>query len=117
MSEQKKINLGINDGVEFFAHEMSINFNPTQFIFDFKCITPRNDPRSKETPYISIKHNVVMVNAHHAKQIHELLGKVISDYEKKLGKIDTPKAVKKSKKEEKKSKDDKTTKEVPNYLG
>jgi len=118
MPEQKKINLGINDGSEFFAHEMSINFNPTQFIFDFKCITPRSDPRSKEIPYINIKHNIVMVDAHHAKQIHELLGKVISDYEKKLGKIELPKTVKKAQKDNKKSKDDKTTKEAaPSYLG
>ena len=117
MTEQKKVNIGVSDGMEFFAHEMSINFNPTQFIFDFKCITPRSDPRSKQAPYIHIKHNVVMVNAHHAKQIHELLGKVIKDYEKKLGKIEMPKAVKKSEKEAKK-KDEKSTKEgVPNYLG
>jgi len=118
MPENKKINLGINDGVEFFAHEMSINFNPMQFIFDFKCITPRNDPRSKETPYIHIKHNVVMVNAHHAKQIHELLGKLIGDFEKKFGKIELPKSVKKARKESKKVKDDKSTEQaVPNYLG
>ncbi|MBW2981821.1 DUF3467 domain-containing protein [Candidatus Woesearchaeota archaeon] len=118
MAEGKKINLGINDGQEFFAHEVSLNFNPTQFIFDFKCVTPRVDPRSKDTPYLSIKHNIVMVDAHHAKKIHELLGKVINDYEKKLGKIEMPKALKKAQKDSKKSKDDKTTKEAaPNYLG
>ncbi len=118
MPESKKINLGINDGKEFFAHEMSINFNPTQFIFDFKCITPRVDPRSKDVPYLSIKHNVVMVEVHHAKKIHELLGRVISDYEKKLGKIELPKAVKKARKESKKAKDEKSTEQaVPSYLG
>ena len=56
MPEQKKINISINEGMEFFAHELSVNFNPTQFIFDFKCITPRVDPRSKEVPHLNIKH-------------------------------------------------------------
>ncbi len=118
MPESKKINIGVNDGNEFFAHEMSINFNPTQFIFDFKCITPRVDPRSKDVPYLSIKHNVVMVDAFHAKRIHELLGKVINDYEKKFGKIELPKALKKAQKDSNKSKDKKSTKEItPSYLG
>jgi hypothetical protein len=119
MPENKKISLGINDGNEFFAHELSVNFNPTQFIFDFKCITPRNDPRSKDNPYIHIKHNIVMVNAHHAKQIHELLGRVIGDFEKKFGKIELPKSVKKAQKDhKKKEKDEKTTEQaVPSYLG
>jgi hypothetical protein len=118
MAESKKINIGVNDGSEFFAHELSLNFNPTQFIFDFKCITPRIDPRSKEIPYLSIKHNVVMVDAFHAKRIHELLGKVIGDYEKRFGRIQLPKAVKKATKDSKKEKDEKTTKEViPTYLG
>ena len=117
MPESKKINIGVNDGNEFFAHEMSINFNPTQFIFDFKCITPRVDPRSKDVPYLSIKHNVVMVDAHHAKKIHELLTRIITDYEKKFGKIELPKAVKKAQKESKKQTKEKSTEAVPSYLG
>jgi hypothetical protein len=116
---QKKVSLGINDGTEFFAHELSVNFNPTQFIFDFKCITPRNDPRAKDHPYINIKHNIVMVDAFHAKQVHELLGRVIGDYEKKFGKIEMPKSVKKAQKDHKKQeKDEKSTKQaIPSYLG
>jgi len=42
---EKKVNFGIEDGDNFFAHEVSVNFNPTQFVLDFKCITPRVDPR------------------------------------------------------------------------
>lgn len=121
MTEQpKKINLGIQDGNEFFAHELSVNYNPTQFIFDFRCVTPRSDPRSKDNPFLSIKHNVVLVDTHHAKRILEVLQNVVSQYEKQFGKIEKPKALKMLEKKAKKSKkeDKKTTKEViPSYLG
>ncbi|MFH2028171.1 MAG: hypothetical protein ABIJ08_03465, partial [Nanoarchaeota archaeon] len=56
---EKRVNFGINDGDAFFAHEISVNFNPTQFVLDFKSITPRVDPRSNEGPVIALKHNVV----------------------------------------------------------
>jgi len=59
---EEKVNLNISDGDVFFAHELSINFNPMQFIFDFKSITPRVDPRSQTKASISLKHNVVMVD-------------------------------------------------------
>ena len=119
MSEEKKINLGINDGTEFFAHELSLNFNPAQFIFDFKCITPRIDPRSAETPFISLKHNVIMVEPYHAKRILEVLTNVVNDYEKKFGKIEMPKALQKYAKEIKKipKKKDNTVETMPNYFG
>ncbi|MBD3354391.1 DUF3467 domain-containing protein [Candidatus Woesearchaeota archaeon] len=121
MSEEKnKINIKINDGLEFFAHEMSANFNPTQFTLDFRCITPRTDPRS-QNPSLTLKHNVVMVDPWHAKEIHRVLDNVIKKYEEKFGKIKKPKAVEKHHKEMKKQKkqrektEEKT--EAPNYLG
>jgi hypothetical protein len=118
MEEKKKISLGINDGQEFFAHELTVNFNPTQFILDFKCITPRSDPRTKENPYVNIKHNVVLVDVFHTKKINELLGKMVNEYEKKYGKIEMPKALKKLQKEKKESQDDKSTKQsIPSYFG
>jgi len=123
MTEQlKKINLGIQDGNEFFAHELSVNFNPTQFIFDFRCVTPRSDPRSKDAPFISIKHNVVLAEPYHAKRILEVLGNVVKQYEEQFGKIEKPKALKalekKAKKTAKENNNKKSTKEtIPSYLG
>jgi len=116
---EKKINFGINDGDNFFAHEVSVNFNPTQFILDFKCITPRVDPRSNEGPFINIKHNVVMMDVFHAKKFMEFLSKRIEDYEKEFGKIEKPSAVKKiEKKRQKEAKDSKNKKtEAPSYFG
>lgn len=123
MAEKKQVNMNINDGSEFFAHELSINFNPLQFMLDFKCVTPRNDVRSKDNPFLSMKHNLVLVDPYHAKKIHELLGATLARYEEQFGKIDVPKAVKKwqqnRKKEAKKSKNTKSTKttQTPSYLG
>jgi hypothetical protein len=118
MSENKKINMNIVDGNEFFAHEMSINFNPTQFTLDFRSITPRTDPRSKEAPVISLKHNVVMVDPWHAKEILRVLTNVIAKYEEKFGKIEQPKAMKKYMKEaKKKQKESVEETKTPSYLG
>lgn len=120
MAEKKQINMGINDGHEFFAHELSINFNPMQFILDFKCITPRNDVRSKDNPFISIKHNIVLADPYHAKKIFELLGTTIRRYEEQFGKIELPKPLKKwekdRKKQAKKKKGEAKT-QAPSYLG
>jgi len=127
--EKKRINLSINDGSAFFAHELSINFNPMQFIFDFKNVTPRIDPRSRERSTLCMVHNVVMADPYHAKQILELLSDVVAKYEKEFGKIEKPKAIKalekKAKKESAKESSDlkedekkkKTTRETPTYLG
>lgn len=115
---ERKINFSINEGDVFFAHEMSINFNPTQFIFDFKCITPRVDPRSREGTVISIKHNTIIVEPYHAKKIIDFLKNRIIDYEKQFGKVEKPKAIKEFEKTHKKKdgkKEEKTP--IPSYFG
>ena len=116
---EKKINLSINEGNAFFAHEASINFSPTQFILDFRCVTPRVDPRSNEAPTIHMSHSVIMAEPYHAKKIHELLGKMLEKYEKEFGKIEIPEALKamekKSKKREKEEKG--MIESAPSYFG
>ena len=115
--QDKKINLSISDGKEFFAHEITINFNPTQFILDFKCITPRSDVRNQNGPTIALKHNVVMLDIYHAKKFHELLGNTISRYEKDYGKIKKPKSVEKAEKKRPKDEEKKEKATVPSYFG
>ena len=112
----KKINFNISDGMEFYAHEASINYTPLQFIFDFKTITPRIDPRSKEDTIINIRHNVVMANAYHAKKLHKLLGEVIKRYEKDFGKIKEPNVLKRLRKNRKDQANDKKI-EKQSYFG
>lgn len=122
MTEQQKksINISIDEGKEFFAHELSINFSPTQFIMDFRNVTPRTDPRSREVPLLRMRHNLVMVDPWHAKKIHELLGKMLEEYEKQFGGIELPKALKMHEKKMKnnQSKPKASTKEImPDYFG
>ena len=125
MSE-KKINLNIIDGDAFFSHEISVNFNALQFILDFKNISPRMDPRSRQGTVMTLKHNVVLIDAYQAKRFHELLGKAIDKYEKTYIKIKKPKVMEKIEKEraknKKKSKKTVNTKKIndlniPSYLG
>tara|TARA_Y100000310_G_C20468430_1_gene708786 strand:+ start:378 stop:737 length:360 start_codon:yes stop_codon:yes gene_type:complete len=115
----EKINMNINDGEAFYAHELSINFNPLQFVLDFKSVTPRVDPRSENQASISMKHNVVLVDPYHATRVYELLGSVIKKYEKEFGKIGKPEALKVLEKKNKKeaAKINKKEKiEAPSYI-
>ena len=115
--EQKNVNVSVNEGDSFFCHELSINYNPMQIIFDFKSVTPRVDIRSKQSPVIHIKHNVVMLDPFHAKKMLELLSKVVSDYEKDFGKITKPKAIEKMEKKIKSKGGAKKTIAAPTYFG
>lgn len=120
MEEDQKISVSINDGDPFFAHEMSVNFNPMQFIMDFRCVTPRNDPRSKARPALLINHNVVMVDPWHMSLIRDLMDRMIKKYEEQFGKIKKPKAIESFEKKQKSEpkaevKGEKT--EVPTYFG
>jgi len=118
MEQQKNVNISVVDGDAFFCHELSVNYNPLQFMLDFKCITPRVDMRSKQGPVINIKHNVVMLDPFHAKRMLELLTKVVGDFENDFGKINKPKAVEKmEKKMKEKGADKKTTVTAPTYFG
>ena len=115
--QKKQINLGIEDGKEFFAHEMSVNFNPTQFILDFRCITPRVDPRSRETPFVSLKHNIVMMEPFHAKRMLEVLSNMINEYEKQYSRIEKPKALQKHEEDIKKLEKKNSKETMPSYFG
>lgn len=115
--ERKEVNMNINDGDSFFAHELSINFNPLQFILDFKNITPRVDPRSRESIVLFLKHNVIMMDPYHTKNMFELLGKVVGDYEKQFGKIEKPKALQRYEQRAKKGKESKSKEKAPSYFG
>lgn len=111
---KRNISFNIKDGVTFYAHELSLNFNPMQFIFDFKSVTPRIDVRTKDNNVIVIDHNVVLVEPYQSKQLHKVLGDAIKKYEKEFGKIEKPKQLVKA--EKKKGKIDSKKDHVP-YFG
>lgn len=120
--DQERIQKGIvyvSDGDPFFAHELTVNFTPTQFMLDFKCITPRSDPRSKDGASFFLKHNVIMVEPWHAKRISEVLGAVVKKYEEEFGAIAKPKALDKAEKKQKSimAAQKNIKQETPNYFG
>ena len=115
----KNLNISIKEGDAFYCHEMSVNFNPLQFVLDFKSVTPRVDPRSQEGPSVVLKHNVVLMDPWHMKQAVQMLGKVITEYESQFGEIVKPKPVEIMEERHKdtvKEKQDKTV-STPTYFG
>ena len=115
---KQQINISIMDGEPFFAHECSMNFTPTQISLDFKCITPRTDPRS-QGPTFLMKHNVIMLEPWHARMLLDVLGTVVKKYEDEFGKIKKPDALLKAEKKHNKAikKSAEHTTEAPSYMG
>ncbi len=114
----EQININIVEGEPFFAHEVAVNFTPTQLTMDFKCITPRSDPRSKK-PSFQLKHNVIMLEPWHAKSLVSLLSTVIQRYEGEFGKIQKPKSLQKAEKKHKEimKSTEHAVSEIPTYMG
>ncbi len=107
----------IEDGQAFFAHETSANITPMEIILDFKNITPRMDPRSGKDPIMVLRHNPVVLAPAHAKNLAELLNKIVKKYEKEFGKISVPKAVKNFEKKQKTKRPKKSNTVTPTYFG
>ena len=111
------MNFMIDDGKAFFAHETSINFNPTQFVLDFKQITPRLDPRTQEAVTMHMEHNVIMLDPFHAKNLAHFLAQTIEKYEGEFGEIKKAEAAEKAEKKMKTKKEPETTETAPTYFG
>ncbi len=111
------MNFMIDDGKAFFAHETSINFNPTQFVLDFKQITPRLDPRTQEAVTMHMEHNVIMLDPFHAKNLAQFLTQTIEKYEGEFGEIKKAPATEKAEKKMKTKKEPETTETAPTYFG
>ncbi len=93
MDQKNQVTMTISDGDAFYANESTINYNPTQFIFDFKCITPRIDQRNPNGNTVVLKHNVVVIEPWHIKLLHGVLAESLKRYEQDFGAIEKPKAI------------------------
>jgi len=114
MNNSKEAKINIIDGDAFFADEISVSHNPLKFVIDFKNITPRHDMRSASYQPLVLKHTVIMMDVHTAKNLLSSLSMNIDKYEKQFGKIERPKVLDKIPKSMKsKFKPD----EVPIYFG
>ena len=112
--DQKQVNVRIKDGDPFLAHETTINYNPTEFVLDFKCITPVQELNQSS---IFIKHEVVLLSPWHVKSFLDAMQRVIKDYEKKFGEIKKPVELEKAEKLMKKQQKEVTTTPAENYFG
>ncbi len=113
---ERKINFSISEGEASFAHETSINFGPTQFILDFKTVTPRMDVRAQQGQVLAVKHNVVMMEPYGTKEFARMLSDMVKKYEKEFGGIVKPAAVAKFEKKAKNRKERKDDAPLA-YLG
>ena len=117
-SAQRALTYVIDNGDAFYAHEFSAHFNPLQLVLDFKSVTPRIDVRSKESPVLNIKHNVILTDPYHAKQLLALLAKSVERYEIEFGPIEKPNAlVNAETKMKKQKKPSEVAIQAPSYLG
>jgi len=117
MVEQQGLNINVIDGDAFFANEVSVNFTPMQIALDFKCVTPRIDPRGKGRPTFLMRHNVVMLEPWHAKNFLEVLQDMMKKYEQEYGKIKKPEALEKAEKKQKSVKKSELKEDAPTYMG
>jgi len=87
MGRKKKDEIKIDYGNHaFFSDSITITFNRSKFIFDFKQTIPRIDTidnKGKRT--LVTHHNVIIVDAGFAKVFSKTLNKVVENYDKKFG--------------------------------
>ena len=109
--EKKKVSLDIDQKREgFYANNVAIFNNPTEFVLDFTQVTPRiNLVEDKQIITYVVKHNPIILEPKQAKNFLNLLKENISRYESKFGKIKLP--------EGKRQKEERIAKKFSDYIG
>ncbi len=99
---EKHVNIQIDHREPgFYSDNISIIYNPSKFILDFKQVTPRMDHiHGKSQEVLCVKHRVIILDVKLAKIFLNTLQKSIEGYEKKHGKIEIPKMPRKPAKSE-----------------
>jgi len=91
---KKELSVRVKEGDQFYSNETAIHVNPSEIVFDFKCINQVQDIADMNA--IILKHNVVIMTPQHAKSFAAILERVIKDYENKFGIIEKTKHQKKA---------------------
>ncbi len=89
---EQEIRADAVNGDEFLAEEVSVSHSSIRFVIDLKAITPRMDIAS-QPPRMVIRHNVVLMDPHFAKEFLSVLQDNIGKYESKFGTIKKPEAL------------------------
>ena len=117
-AKSNEMNVRVKDNAQFYSNDLAINVSPTEFVLDFKCMSQVQDIMQHSA--VVVTHQPVVISPIHAKGLVDILSKAIIDYEKKFGKIEKPKAVKKAEKlveKTKKQKKGKVVTKPENYFG
>ncbi|MBI2143776.1 DUF3467 domain-containing protein [Candidatus Woesearchaeota archaeon] len=101
--EQPQLNIEVQNGVDFFADQVSVSHNPLRFVVDFTRTAPRIDGSATSQPRIVMSHNVVLIDPYLALEFVNVLKDNIARYEKRYGKISRPAQLKKLDEEAKKA--------------
>lgn len=87
--EKKKVNVNIDSGGEsFYANNLAVFNNSTEFILDFTQVSPRMDviDNKRMITYV-VKHRPIVVEPRQVKVFLNLLSENLDKYEKKFGKL------------------------------
>ncbi|HIG98537.1 TPA: DUF3467 domain-containing protein [Candidatus Woesearchaeota archaeon] len=101
--ENPQFNVEVQNGVDFFADQVSVSHNPLRFVIDFTRTAPRIDGSATSQPRLVMSHNVVLVDPYLAVEFINVLKDNIAKYEKRYGKINRPASLRKIDEESKRS--------------
>jgi hypothetical protein len=92
VKEEKNVRVNIDHGdAGFYSDSISIIYNPSKFVIDFKQTSPRIDTiQGKSHESLVVKHKVILLDTQFAKVFLETLKNAVSNYEKKFGPIKMP---------------------------
>lgn len=93
MTEKQQVNLKIDHSEDgFYSDSISVIYNPSKFVLDFKQITPKIDLiEGKGQQTLVVKHKTILLDVKFAKIFLDTLKNAVEGYEKKYGKIHLPK--------------------------
>ncbi|MCD6590447.1 MAG: DUF3467 domain-containing protein [Candidatus Aenigmarchaeota archaeon] len=102
MKEKQHVNIQIDHSEGgFYCDSISVVYNPSKFVLDFRQTTPRIDQiHGKNQQTLAVKHKVILLDVKFAKVFLNTLKSAVQGYEKKYGEIKLPKAKKTKKKAE-----------------
>ncbi|MFH1591026.1 MAG: DUF3467 domain-containing protein [archaeon] len=112
----QEIRVDVDDGEAFAADEVSVVHNPLRLVLDFKSVTPRLDLR-QQGMRLRVRHNVILIEPHLAKDFLTALKKNIDNFEKRFGKIKRPDSVEIANKENKAAAKTAVVTEKQDYFG
>lgn len=105
------------DEAPLHSNSQTVSHQPGKFVIDFKGIFPQFDPNNQAT--LTISHKTVVLDSYAVKEFQKALNDNIEKYEKKYGRIKTPKILLDAVEQIKRSQENQSisSSERPDYMG